>query len=548
MEIKKEPDLEEKLKILSDAAKYDVACTSSGVDRKGEKGSLGNSRACGICHSFAADGRCISLLKVLLSNHCIYDCKYCLNRRSNQRIRTSFTPEELCTITIEFYKRNYIEGLFLSSGVIKNPTYTMELMYRTLFLLRNQYHFRGYIHAKAVPGAAPEIIQEIGYLADRMSVNMELPTEESLRLLAPGKSHEAILRPMGQIQQQITDYRLSIGKSASMERHFGNQYLAGSIFSSSAKRLDSQKKVLPDSTSPSLLQERGSQLLEGSPGKRDLSSQKSPRPFAPAGQSTQMIIGATQENDYQLLKVTQAMYQHYDLKRVFFSAYIPLNEDRDLPSLDTAPPLLREHRLYQADWLLRYYGFQAEDLLSPSRPNFNIFLDPKCDWALRHLELFPIEVSAASYQDLLKVPGIGNKSAWRILQARRFGRLDFSSLKTMGVVLKRAQYFITCHGKMRYRTPIEEILLPDSLREVKRKPSGIWSIPRPTGSFPCLMTIFWNFPLLWRTAGKQSPDNYNLMEMILPISTLQSFIKSKTFAAVVKQTCWHVPLARFPRE
>ena len=256
-----------------------MACTSSGVDRKGEKGSLGNSRACGICHSFAADGRCISLLKVLLSNHCIYDCKYCLNRRSNERIRTSFTPEELCTITIEFYKRNYIEGLFLSSGVIKNPTYTMELMYRTLFLLRNQYHFRGYIHAKAVPGAAPEIIQEIGYLADRMSVNMELPTEESLRLLAPGKSHEAILRPMGQIQQQITDYRLSIGKSASMERHFGNQYLAGSIFSSSAKRLDSQKKVLPDSTSPSLLQESSSQLLEGSPGKRDLSSQKKSQAF-----------------------------------------------------------------------------------------------------------------------------------------------------------------------------------------------------------------------------------------------------------------------------
>ena len=477
MEIKKEPDLEEKLKILSDAAKYDVACTSSGVDRKGEKGSLGNSRACGICHSFAADGRCISLLKVLLSNHCIYDCKYCLNRRSNERIRTSFTPEELCTITIEFYKRNYIEGLFLSSGVIKNPTYTMELMYRTLFLLRNQYHFRGYIHAKAVPGAAPEIIQEIGYLADRMSVNMELPTEESLRLLAPSKSHEAILRPMGQIQQQITDYRLSIGKSVSMERHFGNQYLAGSIFSSSAKRLDSQKKVLPDSTSPSLLQESGSQLLEGSPGKRDLSSQKSPRPFAPAGQSTQMIIGATQENDYQLLKVTQAMYQRYDLKRVFFSAYIPLNEDRDLPSLDTAPPLLREHRLYQADWLLRYYGFQAEDLLSPSRPNFNIFLDPKCDWALRHLELFPIEVSTASYQDLLKVPGIGNKSAWRILQARRFGRLDFSSLKTMGVVLKRAQYFITCHGKMRYRTPIEENFITRQLTGNEEK--ALWELEHP---------------------------------------------------------------------
>lgn len=481
MEIKREPDLEEKLKILSDAAKYDVACTSSGVDRKGEKGSLGNSRACGICHSFAADGRCISLLKVLLSNDCIYDCKYCINRRSNQRTRTSFTPEELCTITIEFYKRNYIEGLFLSSGVVKNPTYTMELMYRTLFLLRNQYHFRGYIHAKAVPGAAPEIIQEIGYLADRMSVNMELPTKESLRLLAPGKSHQAILQPMGQIQRQIQDYRLSIGKSPSMERHFGNQYLTGSIFSSGSKSSrisEGQAAALPGQTGAS-----SEAVLSGiiSPANtfpnKVSSPEKASRPFAPAGQSTQMIIGATQENDYQLLKVTQALYRQYDLKRVFFSAYIPLNEDRDLPSLDTAPPLLREHRLYQADWLLRYYGFQADDLLSPSRPDFNIFLDPKCDWALRHLELFPIEVSTASYQDLLKVPGIGNKSAWRILQTRRFGRLDFASLKTMGVVLKRAQYFITCHGKMRYRTPIEEDFITRQLTQSEK--SALWDLEHP---------------------------------------------------------------------
>lgn len=481
MKIKREPDLEEKLRILSDAAKYDVACTSSGVDRKGEKGSLGNSRACGICHSFAADGRCISLLKVLLSNDCIYDCKYCINRRSNQRVRTSFTPEELCTITIEFYKRNYIEGLFLSSGVVKNPTYTMELMYRTLFLLRNQYHFRGYIHAKAVPGAAPEIIQGIGYLADRMSINMELPTKESLQLLAPGKSHQAILQPMGQIRQQIQDYRLSIGKSASMERHFGNQYLTGGIFSSgskSSRKLEEQTGALSGhARTPS------ESALPGIASPADSFSEKTPllkkdsRPFAPAGQSTQMIIGATRENDYQLLKVTQAMYQQYDLKRVFFSAYIPLNEDRDLPSLNTAPPLLREHRLYQADWLLRYYGFQADDLLSPSRPNFNIFLDPKCDWALRHLELFPIEVSTASYQNLLKVPGIGNKSAWRILQARRLGRLNFSSLKTMGVVLKRAQYFITCHGKMRYHTPIEEDFITRQLTQSEK--STLWDLEHP---------------------------------------------------------------------
>lgn len=428
--------LEEKLNILSDAAKYDVACTSSGVNRKGKSQSLGNSCASGICHSFSADGRCISLLKVLLSNECVYDCKYCLNRRSNDKPRTSFTPQELCNITIEFYKRNYIEGLFLSSGVLKNPTYTMELMYETLYLLRNKYHFRGYIHAKAVPGADAAIIEEVGYLADRMSVNMELPTADSLHTLAPGKTHEAILKPMKQIQNQIVSHRLALGQSPSIERHYGTRYLSGSIFSKSMTPLEDRASV-------------ENQNRKTLPASRT-------SPFVPAGQSTQMIIGATPENDYELLKVTQTMYQQFDLKRVFFSAYVPLNQDSALPSLDTAPPLLREHRLYQADWLLRYYGFHAEDLLSPTRPNFNLLLDPKCDWALGHLELFPIEVLSASYRDLLKVPGIGTKSAWRIIQARRSGSLDFTSLKRMGVVLKRAQYFITCNGRMLYRIPIEE--------------------------------------------------------------------------------------------
>ena len=469
MNLVKNLNLEDKLRILSDAAKYDVACTSSGIDRTGKKGNLGNSRACGICHSFASDGRCISLLKVLLSNECIYDCKYCLNRRTNQKTRTTFTPEELSMITIEFYKRNYIEGLFLSSGIIKNPTYTMELMYRTLSLLRNQYHFRGYIHAKAVPGADPEIISRMGYLADRMSVNIELPTAESLRLLAPGKSYASILKPMKQIQENIAGYRLAIGKSASMERHFGNQYLDGSIFSSVSK-LTSQEMKSSDKRKVPVISETHSPKFTGL-------RNPDTAPFVPAGQSTQMIIGATRENDYQLLKVTQAMYQQYVLKRVFFSAYIPLNEDQNLPSLDTAPPLLREHRLYQADWLLRYYGFQAEDLLSPSHPNFNIFLDPKCDWALRHLELFPIEISTASYQDLLKVPGIGNKSAWRILQSRRFGHLDFSSLKKLGVVLKRAQYFITCNGKMRYSIPIEENFIARQLTGTEEKTH--WNLEHP---------------------------------------------------------------------
>lgn len=446
-------NLEEKLAILADAAKYDVACTSSGVDRRGEKGSLGNACAAGICHSFASDGRCISLLKVLLSNECIYDCKYCLNRRSNDRARATFTPEEICNLTIEFYKRNYIEGLFLSSGVVKSPTHTMEQMYRALYLLRNQYRFRGYIHVKAIPGAAPELVEQMGYLADRMSVNLELPTADGMRRLAPNKTHEHILKPVRQIQNGIGRYRLSIGKGANMERHQINGYLSGSIFSNTQRRISGD--MSPES-------------LVGKEGQRS---------FVPAGQSTQMIIGATSENDFQLLATTQALYQKFDLKRVFFSAYIPLNEDPLLPELGTAPPLLREHRLYQADWLLRYYGFRAEELLSPQKPNFNVLLDPKCDWALRHLELFPVEVNLASYEELLKVPGIGVKSAMRIVKARLGGSLDFDGLKKIGVVLKRAKYFITCRGRMMYSIPIEEDFLTRQLTGEDSKTA--WELGHP---------------------------------------------------------------------
>jgi putative DNA modification/repair radical SAM protein len=453
--------INQKLEILSDAAKYDVACTSSGADRRGAKGHLGNSCASGICHSFAADGRCISLLKVLFSNECIYDCKYCLNRRSNDRVRTTFTPEELCGITVEFYKRNYIEGLFLSSGVIKSPDFTMELIYQTLYLLRNKYHFRGYIHAKAVPGAHPDLIQKTGYLADRMSVNIELPTKEGLAALAPGKTHDKILQPMSQIQQNIAASRLALGKSSSFERHHGNRYLPNSIFSNDRqKQLNASASSLAVQTAASL-----------SAHNTSASS------FVPAGQSTQMIIGAALENDYELLKVTQTLYQKFDLKRVFFSAYIPLNEDSLLPSPDTPPPLLREHRLYQADWLLRYYGFHAEELLSPEKPNFNLLLDPKCEWALRHLDQFPIEVSTASYSQLLKVPGIGNKSALRIVQARKNSTLDFSILKRLGLVLKRAQYFITCHGKMLYSMPIEENFITRQLTAEQKETS--WKLEHP---------------------------------------------------------------------
>lgn len=426
--------LQDKLNILADAAKYDVACTSSGSDRRGKKGHLGNTSASGICHSFSSDGRCISLLKILLSNECIFNCRYCLNRSDNDRPRATFTPEEVCTLVVEFYRRNYIEGLFLSSGVVRNPTYTMDLMYQTIYLLRTKYRFNGYIHAKAIPGAPEELIMRIGCLVDRMSVNIELPTTDGLRRLAPHKTPANLVRPMRQIQQGIIGHRLSIGKNAQMERITSNQNLPHSIFRDNPYRqlTSSSNLVLPHTFVP------------------EASS------FVPAGQSTQMIIGASGETDLELLSVTQRLYQQYDLKRVFFSAYVPLNEDAYLPGINTAPPLLREHRLYQADWLLRYYGFSANELLSAERPNFNQLIDPKCDWALRHLEQFPVEIQSASYAQLLRVPGIGVKSARRIIRARRQGTLTFEHLKKMRVVLKRAQYFITCGGKMLHRIPIEE--------------------------------------------------------------------------------------------
>jgi putative DNA modification/repair radical SAM protein len=446
--------LNDKLNILSDAAKYDVACTSSGSSRHGEKGKLGNAVSAGICHSFSADGRCISLLKVLFSNECVFDCKYCINRLSNDRPRTTFTPEELCRLVIEFYRRNYIEGLFLSSGVYKSPEHTMEQIYQAIYMLRNQYHFNGYIHVKAIPGAPTELIERLGFLVDRMSVNLELPTEDSLKKLAPHKSHETIFKPMNRIANRISDYRLSIGQSAAMERSSGNRYLPRSIFN--RERLEQTERLSPALTKTMLTDNAT---------------------FIPAGQSTQMIIGATPENDLQLITTTQKLYQQYDLKRVFFSAYIPLNEDAALPALDTAVPMLREHRLYQADWLLRYYGFQAEELLSTKKPNFNILLDPKCDWALQHLENFPIEVNTASYDTLLRVPGLGPKSAMRIVNARRYSHLDFPHLKKMGVVLKRAKYFITCQGRQMYQMRIEENFITRQLIGEDSKQN--WSIEHP---------------------------------------------------------------------
>ena len=386
----------DKLEILTDAAKYDVACTSSGVNRKGNGRDMGNCLSAGICHSFSSDGRCISLLKILMSNECVYDCKYCINRRSNDVPRATFTPDEICELTMNFYKRNYIEGLFLSSGIVNNPTYTMELIYQTLYRIRNVYRFRGYVHVKGIPGADPALIQQTGYLADRMSVNLELPTAEGLEKLAPNKHRKSILKPMRQIQNGITQ------------------------------------------------------------GKQELALYKSAPLFVPAGQSTQMIIGATPESDYQIMSVAESLYDKFSLKRVFYSAYVGVNEDKALPAVTMASPLLREHRLYQADWLLRYYNFRVNELLNEKNQNFNILLDPKCDWAVRHLECFPVEINRADYTMLLRVPGIGVKSAQRICKARRSSVLGFENLKKIGVVLKRALYFITCNGKMMYNTKIDE--------------------------------------------------------------------------------------------
>lgn len=473
--------LERKLEILSDAAKYDVACTSSGVDRKGKEGSMGNTAACGICHSFAADGRCISLLKILYTNECVYDCKYCLNRRSNDTVRTSFTPEEVSELTMQFYRRNYIEGLFLSSGVRHNPTETMEQIYTALKLLREQHHFNGYIHVKAIPGAAPEIVAAIGLLADRMSTNLELPTAEGLRTLAPNKTRETILKPMRQIQQGIAQSKR--GETLRISGLAQNDLPAGIFQAGISDHKSGTAKwgfEIPDpslTSAPSLSCDTTDMTRtahKSEPSSLSAPDRTGQQLFVPAGQSTQMIVGATPEDDYQVLTVAEALYQRFDLKRVFYSAYIALNDDSLLPAIGTKPPLLREHRLYQADWLLRFYGFQANELLTPERPNFNVFLDPKCEWALRHLEYFPVEINRAPYALLLRIPGVGVKSAKRIVRARKSMKLDFDGLKRIGVVLKRAHYFITCSGKMMYPTKIDEDYITRNLIDLDRKKN--WEI------------------------------------------------------------------------
>lgn len=396
-------ELSEKLRILSGAAKYDVSCSSSGSNRGGKKGSLGSASSSGICHSFTPDGRCISLLKILLTNCCIYDCSYCINRRSNDVERATFTADEVVNLTMNFYRRNYIEGLFLSSAIIKNANFTMEILTEVVEKLRNEHNFGGYIHLKAIPGADEELINKAGRLVDRMSVNLELPSDKSLKLLAPEKNKEEIFKPMKNIKNQII-----INK-------------------------DERRKYKNSSI------------------------------FVPGGQSTQLIVGATKETDLNILTLSENLYNKFALKRVYYSAYVPVNSGKNLPDIKN-PPTLREHRLYQGDWLLRVYGFNSNELLNEANPNFDINFDPKTTYALNNIHLFPVEINKASYEMLIRVPGIGIRGAKKIVSARRVNSLDFLDLKKLGIVLKRAQYFITCRGKYFGAVSFDELKIKKALK------------------------------------------------------------------------------------
>ena len=392
-------DTTAKLALLADAAKYDVACTSSGIDRDARMGALGNATAAGICHSFSADGRCITLLKVLFTNVCVFDCAYCASRCSNDVPRASFRPRELADLTMEFYRRNYIEGLFLSSGVLKSPDYTTERIIECLRILREEYGFRGYIHAKAVPGTSSDLLAALGLLADRISVNMELPSSESLALLCPNKTRDSIVAPMRQIREGIAE----------------------------------------DRDTRALMRRDACYMAQRRPARKT-------RAFAPAGQSTQMIIGATPETDFQILNLSSSLYKTMHMKRVFFSAYLSVNEDGRLPQ-GNAVQLDREHRLYQADWLMRFYKFDAAELIDEDQPFLATDIDPKANWAINHLDRFPIEVNTAPYEELLRVPGIGVRGAKAIVGARRATALGEAELRKLGVAYKRARFFITCRGR-----------------------------------------------------------------------------------------------------
>lgn len=373
--------IQEKLEILADAAKYDVSCSSSGGNRK-NKGGLGNSHASGICHTYTEDGRCVSLLKILLTNHCIYDCAYCVSRKTNDVKRAAFTVEEVVDLTINFYRRNYIEGLFLSSGIFKDSDTTMERLVRVAKKLRLEHNFNGYIHLKSIPGASDELMKEAGLYADRLSINIEIPTEKGLKLLAPDKSHSEMLKPMSLVKNELILYK-------------------------------EEKKLF----------------------------RKVPK-FAPAGQSTQMIVGATDETDLKIIKVANHFYQNFNMKRVYYSGYVPVLEDSRLPSIFSQVPMQRENRLYQADWLMRFYGFEANEILDPSNPFLDLEIDPKLAWALRNREKFPVNINTAPKEMILRIPGVGTKSTAKILMARRFQKLNLEHLKKMGVAVNRAKYFV----------------------------------------------------------------------------------------------------------
>jgi len=453
----------DKLTVLGEGAKYDVSCSSSGADRS-NIGRIGSAACAGICHSWAADGRCISLLKILLSNDCAYNCKYCVNRRSADVARRSFEPRELADLTIAFYKRNYIEGLFLSSAVLVSPDHTAERMYECLWLLREEYGFAGYIHAKVIPGTSPEILHRIGLVSDRLSVNVELPSEESLARLAPQKIPQGIFEPMRQITETQAEHRTLSAPG-----------LMGKLGPGVAGH------GLPI---PAALQHEMADSIE-LPDRRRTYKER----FAPAGQTTQMIIGASAENDLHIIRTSEALYRKFSMKRVYFSAYIPVASAPELPDMTMPPPLKREHRLYQADWLLRFYGFRADEILSEDEPDLDYDLDPKVVWALRHLEEFPIEVNKAPLEELLRIPGIGNTSATRILRQRRTAAVRYDDLKKIGVVMKRARYFLTCSGRYYGDSEFEPYYLRDKIAKQERliDPTNPTSVLDPaSGTAPLL--------------------------------------------------------------
>ena len=433
-------DIYEKLKILADSAKYDVSCSSSGAGRR-NSGTIGSAAAAGICHSWSADGRCISLLKVVMSNACVYDCEYCINRRTADVQRASFEPSELADLTVEFYKRNYIEGLFVSSAVEKSPDYTCEKMIKCLQTLRYDKGFAGYIHAKIIPGTDEKLVHRIGLLADRVSVNMELPTEKSLQLLAPQKKPQEIFSPMRQITNTLIERNALAGP--------------GTMFK--GQKLNTPENYLSDMK----LHGSSSLAVGEEPGGIVIPSPKRREAFAPAGQTTQMIVGASGETDRQIIRLTENLYHTFKMKRVYYSAYIPVVKSSLLP--EQATQLAREHRLYQADWLLRFYGFSADELLTEKYPDLDPDLDPKISWALRNIDRFPVEINKAPLSEILRIPGVGNVSALRIVRQRKLAAVKYEDLKKMGVVLKRARYFLTCSGRYYGERNMEPEFIKDQI-------------------------------------------------------------------------------------